>query len=556
MLCLLSVRNLVLIDSLDLEFGPGLCVLTGETGAGKSILLDALGLALGARADARLIRHGADSASVSASFELAADHPARALLDDQSFEPAEELILRRVVGADGHSRAFANGQPVAVAWLREIGGRLIEIEGQSASSSLLAAKNHRDLLDSFAANGPERARTAERFDAWRVALAAVRRAQADLDQARRDEEYLRHVSAELEAVAPQPGEEEALAVERARLMNGQKLSQAMAEARAEIAGERPAAAHLRAAQRILEHVHAVAGGHLDAAIAALGQAAIEAAEAEAALDDAARTLDLDPGRLEAAEERLFALRALARKHNTDADSLAGLLEDFRRRLDQLDQGGAALARLSEAGAQCHGDYLRAAKRLGATRRRAAKALDKAVAGELPPLKLGGATFRTRIDELAESDAGRGGLQRVRFEITTIPGAPPGPLEKIASGGERARFLLALKVCLTRSKGVPSLIFDEVDAGIGGAVADAVGARLARLAEDVQVLVVTHSPQVAARGGHHIRVRKQSAGNSARAEVETLDGAARREEIARMLSGAQITDEARAAAQSLIANLPA
>ena len=553
MLRSLSVRNLVLIDSLELEFGPGLSVLTGETGAGKSILLDALGLALGARADSQLIRRGADSASVSASFELATGHPAWAMLDEQGFEPADELILRRVLGADGRSRAFANGQPANVAWLRELGGLLVEIEGQSAAGGLLDVKNHRDLLDSFAANSKERAETATRFDAWRAATAALNKARADLVQAQRDEEYLRHVSAELEALAPQPGEEDSLASERARLMNGQNLSAAMSDAQDEISGEHPAAASLRAAARTLEHVKQAAGGHLDGAIAALSRAAIEAAEAEAALDEAVRGLDLDPRRLEAAEERLFALRALARKHNTSADSLSALLDDFRHRLEQLDRGGAEVARLSETSEATRNEYLRAAKQLGAARARAAKALDKSLKGELAPLKLGGASFHTRVDELEESDAGPGGLQRVRFEIATNPGALPGPLEKIASGGERARFLLALKVCLTRSSGVPSLIFDEVDEGVGGAVANAVGERLARLAEDVQVLVVTHSPQVAARGGRHIRVYKQNAKNSARAEIETLIGEARQEEIARMLSGAEITDEARAAAQSLIAS---
>ncbi|MDA0229320.1 MAG: DNA repair protein RecN [Proteobacteria bacterium] len=555
MLRSLSIRNLVLIDSLDLEFGPGLCVLTGETGAGKSILLDALGLALGARSDAQLVRHGAESASVSASFELAAGHPAWAMLKAQGFEPTDELILRRVLGVDGRSRAFANGQPASAAWLRKLGSSLVEIEGQSASGGLLDPRNHRALLDSFAANDKERTLTAATCATWRESVAALEKAEAELAEARRDEEYLRHVSAELEALAPQAGEEEKLATERRRLMNGQKLSKAMADARELIAGEHPAAASLRSATRTLEHVQEEAGGHMDAAIAALGQAAIEAAEAEAALAEAERGLDLDPRRLDAAEERLFALRAAARKHHTEAELLTPLLADFRRRLGQLDQGGTAHAQLSQASADARVEFLQAAQRLSTTRARAAKALDKALKGELAPLKLGGATFRTSIDKLEESQAGAAGLERVHFEITTNPGSPPGPLEKIASGGERARLLLALKVCLTRSKGVPSLVFDEVDEGVGGAVADAVGERLARLAQDVQVLVVTHSPQVAARGERHIRVLKESAKNSARAKVEILDGAARREEIARMLSGAQVTDEARAAAQSLIAGDP-
>ncbi len=556
MLRSLSVRNLVLIDSLDLEFGPGLCVLTGETGAGKSILLDALGLALGAPGHAQVVRHGAKSASVCASFELAAGHTAWAMLEAQGFESTDELILRRVLGSDGRSRAFANGQPASVAWLREVGGSLVEIEGQSVSDGLLNPKNHRALLDSFAANEKQRTHTAATCATWRESVAALGKAETELAEARRDEEYLRHVSAELEALAPQAGEEERLATERRRLMNGQKLSKAMADSREMIAGEHPVAASLRSATRTLEHVQEEAGGHMDAAIAALGQAAIEAAEAEAALAEAERGLDLDPRRLDAAEERLFALRAAARKHHTEVEMLTPLLADFRRRLEQVDHSGTAHLQLSQANADARAEFLKAAQRLSATRTRAAKALDKALKGEFAPLKLGGATFRTSIDKLEENQAGAAGLERVHFEIATNPGSPPGPLEKIASGGERARLLLALKVCLTKSKGVPSLVFDEVDEGVGGAVADAVGERLARLAQDVQVLVVTHSPQVAARGERHIRVLKESAKNTARTTVETLEGAARREEIARMLSGAQVTDQARAAAQSLIAGDPA
>ena len=546
MLRSLSVRNLVLIDSLDLEFDTGLCVLTGETGAGKSILLDALGLAIGNRADAHLVRSGAESASVSASFELAADHPARALLADQDYEPVDELILRRTLGTNGRSRAFVNGQPAPVAWLRELGETLVEIEGQAASGGLLDAKSHRDLLDAFASNGAALELTSTTHENWRGVLAALEKAEKQLAETHRDEEYLRHVSAELEALAPRSGEEEKLAAERRLLMSGEKLSQALAKAREAIGGERPAAARLRSAARIVEQIQEDSGGLTDAALAAISRAAIEAAEAEAALADAERGLNLDPRHLEATEQRLFALRMAARKHDTDVESLSALAEEFRHRLSQLEHSDSELNQLAKASEAARGDFLAAAKKLGAARARAAKALDKALERELPPLRL------TRIDALDESEAGAHGLEHVHFEIATNPGAEFGPLEKIASGGERARFLLALKVCLTRSKGVTSLVFDEVDEGVGGAVADAVGERLARLAEGVQVLVVTHSPQVAARGARHIRVLKKSAKNSARAEVETLDDASRQEEIARMLSGARITNEARAAAQTLIA----
>ena len=365
MLRSLSVRNLVLIDSLDLEFGPGLCVLTGETGAGKSILLDALGLALGARGDAQLVRHGTESASVSASFELAAGHTAWAMLEAQGFEFTDELILRRVLGADGRSRAFANGQPASIAWVREVGGSLVEIEGQSASGGLLDPRNHRTLLDSFAANDEQRTHTAATCATWRESVAALEKAEAELAEARHDEEYLRHVSAELEALAPQAGEEERLATERRRLMNGQKLSKAMADARQLIAGEHPVAARLRSATRMLEHVQEEAGGHMDTAIATLGQAAIEAAEAEAALAEAERGLDLDPRRLDAAEERLFALRAAARKHHTEVEMLTPLLADFRRRLEQIDHSGTAHVQLSQANAEARAEFLQAAQRLSA-----------------------------------------------------------------------------------------------------------------------------------------------------------------------------------------------
>jgi len=556
MLRSLSVRNLVLIDSLDLEFGTGLCVLTGETGAGKSILLDALGLAIGNRADVQLVRSGAEFASVSANFELTSGHPAYALLADQQYEPADELILRRTLGTDGRSRAFVNGQPAPIAWLRRLGKTLVEIEGQAASGGLLDAKNHRALLDAFANNDSALKRTSTAYENWRRVLSALEEAEKELAEVRRDEEYLRHVSAELEALAPETGEEEKLAAERRLLMNGQKLSQAVAKAREEIGGEQPAAARLRSAARIVEQIQEEAAGLTDAALAAISRAAIETAEAETALAEAERGLDLDSRHLEEVEERLFALRTAARKHSTDVESLNALAEEFQRRLDQLEHSDVELRRLAEASEDARVGYLAAAKQLGDERVRAAKVLDKALKSELPPLRLGGANFRTRIDPLDERDASTYGLERVRLEIATNPGAEFGPLEKIVSGGERARLLLALKVCLTRSQGVTSLVFDEVDEGVGGAVADAVGERLARLAEDVQVLVVTHSPQVAARGACHIRVLKKSTKNCTRAEVETLDDASRQEEIARMLSGARITDEARAAAQSLIAGEPA
>lgn len=547
----LSIRNVVLIESLDLEFGPGLCVLTGETGAGKSILLDALGLALGVRADSSLVRRGAKQAVVSAAFDLAPNDPVHAMLEDQAIEAEDELVIRRVVGADGRSRAFANGQPVGVAWLREVGGRLIEIEGQFEHGGLLDTAGHQVLLDAFGGLADRRNAVAQAYDAWRAAVEARDEAQAALEQAQRDEEYLRHVVSELEALAPQPGDEEALADERALLLNGQKLADALAAASAEVTGEASVATRLRAAQRVIERAAPAAGDRLDGLIEALGRAAAEAADAEETLADIERRLDLDPRRLERVEERLFALRAAARKHQSDTESLPRLLATFRAQLADLDEGADRIERHAEAVESAWRDYLSAARALAKGRKAAATKLDKAVARELAPLKLGEARFKTDLEPLDEDHATRNGLERVRFTVTTTPGAEPGPLQKIASGGERARFLLALKVCLAQAGEVRTLIFDEVDRGIGGAVADAVGERLARLARELQVLVVTHSPQVAARAENHLRVLRRTEGKTAITGVDALSGDDRREEIARMLSGVRITDEARAAADSLI-----
>jgi DNA repair protein RecN (Recombination protein N) len=554
MLQSLSIRDVVLIDRLDLTFPPGLCVLTGETGAGKSILLDALGLSLGERADAGLVRHGAAQASVTAAFAFADGHPALALLADQGIEDGGDgaLILRRVVGADGRSRAFVNDQPVSVSLLRQIGDVCVEIHGQFENQRLMQTATHRALLDAYGGVQGEAARVVATHRAWRYAAEAFARAGADLAAARREEDFLRHAVDELEALAPAPGEEAQLAERRAVMMHAEKLIEAMNQAASDLNAGAGVEGALRAAARALERVADKAEGRLDAALEALDRAAVEAAEAAVQLDKASADMDLDPRSLEGVEERLFALRALARKHDVAVDGLADLLGRLKGRLGALDDGGDRLRSLQAETVAARQAYVEAAAALGRRRREAAARLDAAMAGELGPLKFGGARFHTRVDPLPEEAWGEHGSDTVAFEVATNPGTPPGPLNKISSGGEMSRFMLALKAVLAQADPVPTIVFDEVDANVGGAVAAAVGDRLAHLAERFQVLVVTHSPQVAARGAHHWRVAKSDDGKATVTRVDALGAAERKEEIARMLAGARITDEARAAADSLLA----
>lgn len=559
MLRSLSIREIVLIDRLDLTFHPGLCALTGETGAGKSILLDALGLATGARAGSSLVRHGADQAQVAAAFEIAPDHPARMILAESGLDDGDErsapLVLRRTLGRDGRSRAFVNDQPASVGLLRRLGATLVEVEGQFAEQGLVDPRTHRAHLDAFAGLEPAAARVAEAYRAWRAAERALAEARKGLAALAAEEETLRHAIDEIQALDPKPGEEAALAEERALLMHREQVVEAMNAAVAALGGTghgaRGAEGDIRAAQRMLASVAAKAPGRLDEVIQALDRAAIEVAEADARLAALGSALDHDSGRLEETEERLFALRAVARKHAVEVDSLAALGERMADRLAALEVSGDELARLENESRAARETYLAGARALGRERRRAAAALDAAVAAELPPLRLDKATLATRVTPLDEAAWSEHGTERVVFEVSTIPGTPPGPLGRIASGGELARFLLALKVVVSAQGAAPSLVFDEVDRGIGGAVAAAVGERLKRLGHTTQVLVVTHSPQVAARGDHHWRVRKEAGGDGAAIAVEELDGASRREEIARMLSGATVTDEARAAADMLL-----
>ena len=552
MLRALSIRDVVLMEKLDIDFHSGLCVLTGETGAGKSILLDSLGLALGMRADSTLVRHGAKQASVAAEFEVDADHPARRVLAEHGLDDFDDtLILRRILGADGRSRAFVNDRPVSVSLLRQAGETLVEIHGQFESQKLLSPAAHRALLDSYGGLAADAERTAQAYRAWRAAAEARAVAEEARQSAHRDEEFLKYAVDEFEALDPQPGEDTALAQERAVLMHGEKLIEALNDAAAELASGQGVEAALRSAARHLEKAAAKAEGRLDGIIAAFDRAALEVTEAAAGLDRLSGAIDLDPRHLESVEERLFALRALARKHGVEADNLPATGERLRARLAALTDGGAAVERLRREEAAARDAFIGAAGDLSARRREAAARLDEAVARELGPLKLGKALFVTRVTPLGEGDWSERGADRVVFEAATNPGSPPGPLNRIASGGELARFALALKVVLAGADPVPTIIFDEVDSGVGGAVAAAVGERLARLAEDVQVVGVTHSPQVAARGLHHWRVSKTDAGPGVRTTVDVLSEVSRKEEIARMLAGARVTDEARAAADSLL-----
>jgi DNA repair protein RecN (Recombination protein N) len=556
MLCGLSIRDVVIIERLDLDFSAGLCVLTGETGAGKSILLDALGLALGGRADARLVRPGAAQASVSARFEPGDADGLSALLQEHGLSQGEDgLVFRRHLTADGKSRAFINDQTVTVTLMRQLGEHLVEVHGQFESQRLLNAANHRPLLDAYAGLQPLVRECAGAWRAWREASAAKTEAEARLKAARRDEEFLRHAVEELRLLAPRPGEEAELVERRTRLQNAEKLAAAMSEAAAVLRGGGGAPScieRLRDALRQLERLRQKGlGERLDPVVMALDRAVAETEEAQAQLERLLVDTDLEPAALERVEERLFALRAAARKHGVAADDLPSVAEDLSGRLAALDDGATDLAALGRAEREAADAYARVAAHLSERRRAAAADFDAAVAAELEPLRLGKARFLTRIELLDDDAAGPAGRDEVSFEVATNPGMPPGPLAKIASGGELARFMLALKVVLAQADPVPVLIFDEVDAGIGGAVAAAVGERLARLAQSVQVLVVTHSPQVAARGDSHWRISKVMQGEVARTLVEVLDAAGRREEIARMLAGSRITDEARAAAASLL-----
>jgi DNA repair protein RecN (Recombination protein N) len=552
MLARLSIRDIVLIDRLDIDFASGLAVLTGETGAGKSILLDAFALALGARGDATLVRHGADQGQVTAVFELPAKHPARALAADTGVAADEALILRRVQFADGRTRAFVNDQPIGVQTLQALGAALVEIHGQHDARALVDAATHRGLLDAYGRLEGDAAEVGKLWTARREAAEAVAAHRAEAERAAREADWLRHAADELSRLAPEAGEETALAERRADMMRAEKIAGDLRDAQDAVSGSASPVPALSAAVRRLERRGAQAPGLVEPAVKAIDAALQALGEAGDHLQHALRVADHDPQELERIEERLFALRAAGRKYNSPVDALNALAERYTRDLALIDAGAERLAALEKIAKETEARFTAAAAKLSATRRKAAEKLDKAVNGELKPLKLERAKFSTQVESDVAA-AGPNGIDRVEFWVQTNPGTRPGPLMKVASGGELARFLLALKVVLADRGSAPTLVFDEIDTGVGGAVADAIGVRLARLGERVQVVTVTHAPQVAARAGRHYLITKDTMDKGKRVvtRVTELPEARRREEIARMLAGAEITAEARAAADKLI-----
>ncbi len=558
MLTSLRVRDVVLIERLDLSLGQGLTVLTGETGAGKSILLDSLGLALGARSEQGLVRAGCEQASVAAIFAPPDGHPAFAVLVEHGIESEGEIVLRRVVNRDGRSRAFVNDQPVGSTLLKRIGALLVEVQGQGDQMGLADPAGHAGLLDAYGVPEALRSAAAGAYRAWRQANAALNSAEAEIEAAQRDADWLRHTTDELAKLAPRVGEEEELASQRQSLQQGERRAEAVAAALGELTprdrrSAGPAAA-LRAASRALQRLAPAAPDQDNPAApaqAALDRAEEALSEAETLLARLADSVTADPRLLELAEERLFALRAVARKHNVLVGELPALMETMRARLEALETGTAHIAALATAARAARLVVVEEFARVTAARTQAARRLEQAIAQELPPLKLERARFVVALAPLDEPAWGPTGADGVRFLIATNPGQTPGPLAKVASGGELSRLMLALKVVLAGGSSVPTLVFDEVDSGVGGATAAAVGERLARVAERVQVMLVTHSPQVAARGAAHLRVAKSVNDGRAETRVERLDGPERREEIARMLAGEIVTEAARAAADSLM-----
>ncbi len=559
MLAQLTIRDIVLVDRLVLDFGSGLTALTGETGAGKSILLDALALALGGRGDGLVVRHGETQGQVTAVFEVPLDHPAWVYARDQGIDPEGSLILRRIQLADGRTRAYLNDAPVSAQTLRELSRRLVEIHGQHADRALLDPAAHRTLLDAYAALDGQVKAVREAFAARRDADRRLAEEETRLRTAREEADFLRHVHQELVTLKPQRGEEADLAERRSGMMQAEKVAGDLNDAAEGLGGDGSPVPTLAALMRRLERRAAQAPALIEPCLKALDAALVALDQAQTAVDSALKQAAFDPRELETIEERLFSLRAAARKHGTEADELPALAETFAEQLAALDAGEARLAELATAATAAAAAYRMAAEALSRARKAGAAKLDAAVNKELAPLKLDRARFITEIATDAAAggpDAARGGpdgIDRVEFWVATNPGTRPGPLAKVASGGELSRFMLALKVSLADRGSAPTLVFDEIDTGVGGAVADAIGVRLARLSERVQVLAVTHAPQVAARSANHMRITKTALQGEDRVatRVTLLEPASRHEEIARMLAGARITEEARAAARRLM-----
>ena len=551
MLARLSIRDIVLIDRLDIDFGSGLAALTGETGAGKSILLDAFALALGARGDTAMVREGAEQGQVIAAFDLANDHPARRLLAENDLGGDDDaLIVRRVQFADGRTRAFINDQPVSVQVLRALGAALVEIHGQHDERAFVDATTHRALLDAYGDLEGDAAVAARLWDERRARESAVAAHRAEVERLSREAEWLRHAVDELTRLAPETGEETMLAARRTAMMQAERVAEDLRATHDNVSGPQSPVPALSTAVRRLERRAAQAPALIEPVVKALDAALTALDDASNHLERALQVANYDPDELERIEERLFALRAAGRKHNVQVDELAALGRRYQSDLTLIDASAERLAALEQEARAAAARYREAAEELSAARRGAGQKLDKAVNAELKPLKLERAQFSTQIDSEGE---GPNGLDRVEFWVRTNPGTRPGPLMKVASGGELARFLLALKVVLTDRGSAPTLIFDEIDTGVGGAVADAIGVRLARLASGVQVIAVTHAPQVAARADRHYLITKDalSKGKRVATRVAELEAERRREEIARMLAGAEITAEARAAAERLI-----
>jgi len=553
MLARLSIRDIVLIERLDIEFARGLAVLTGETGAGKSILLDAFALALGGRGDAGLVRHGAEQGQVTAAFDLALGHPALGLLKDNGFDDdSGEMILRRVQLADGRTRAYINDQTVSVQTLKAIGAALVEIHGQHDDRALVDAASHRRLLDAFAGLDKDVIALETLWDARKAAYTALETHRENMERAARDADYLRHSADELKKLNPKDGEETQLAERRTGMMQGEKIASDLREAQEAVSGPHSPISALAAAVRRLERRAGSSPALVEPAVKAIDVAINALEEADQHLSAALIAADFDPAELERIEERLFALRAAARKFSTPVDGLAALAAKFYADVATIDAGAGQLTKLEKAAVETDAKYAAAAAKLSAARIKSAEKLNKAVIAELAPLKLERAKFITQVDTDAATP-GPQGIDRVEFWVQTNPGTRPGPMMKVASGGELSRFLLALKVVLSDKGSAPTLVFDEIDTGVGGAVADAIGARLGRLAGKVQVMAVTHAPQVAARADQHLLISKAALdkGKRVATNVNTLADDHRREEIARMLAGAEITAEARAAADRLL-----
>jgi DNA repair protein RecN (Recombination protein N) len=550
MLAHLSIRDIVLIEKLDIDFTSGLSVLTGETGAGKSILLDALSLALGARGDTALVRTGAKQGQVTAVFDVPGNHPARELLRENAIDDEGDVILRRVQGADGRTRVFINDQPSSVTLMREAGRALVEIHGQHDERALVDTAIHRSLLDAFGGHLGEVAHVGKAWRDWREKEQQLARHRASVESAAREADFLRSSVSELTDADPQPGEESTLAEKRAEMMRAEKSASDISEAQEVLSGASSPVPALSGLLRRLQRKAAEAPALLDPIVKSLDEALVALDGAQAAADEAMRATQFDPSALEKAEERLFALRALARKHNVQVDDLAALRDDMAAKLADLDAGEERLAALEKEAGEARSRYDEAAARLSELRRDAAGNLEKAVAVELPALKLERAEFIVEMSSEAD-DRAETGNDQVEFWVRTNPGTRAGPMMKVASGGELSRFLLALKVALADKGSAPTLVFDEIDTGVGGAVADAIGQRLARLAEKIQVLSVTHAPQVAARARTHLLISKSGGADRVSTGVAEMDREGRQEELARMLAGATITSEARAAADRLL-----